>query len=181
MAAATRLIPDLQRLVHAASDISSDGKDAEPTDVRATNTVDNKSANKPGIGSAHGLRKVAIVDDDRDIITIYEFVIKGLGFELEFVAYDGTEIVEAIVKQQVHPDIIIMDHRLQRMNGLEAAMKIRAIDASIQIILATADDSVIEKARQMGLITIQKPFSMSKLKELLRGLDPSAHPPILLK
>ena len=44
--------------------------------------------------SSHAVRKVAIVDDDRDIITIYEFVIKGLGLELEFVAYDGNEIVE---------------------------------------------------------------------------------------
>jgi CheY-like chemotaxis protein len=170
MAAQRRLRLSLQHLVRAAaSDISSARKVSEPTggarEDLGDGPVGQSEARPP-----RAVKKVAIVDDDKDIITIYEFVIKGLGLELEFVAYDGIEIVDAIVKQQVHPDIIIMDHRMHRMNGLEAAMKIRAIDKSIRIILATADDSVIEKAREMGVQTIPKPFSMSKLRELLQGL-----------
>jgi CheY-like chemotaxis protein len=160
----------LLRLVRAANGISSAGKGLEPSDG-AQDKLGDKPVRQPETKPARVVKKVAIVDDDKDIITIYEFVIKGLGLELEFVAYDGSEMLDAIVRQQVHPDIIIMDHRMHRMNGLEAAMKIRAIDKSIRIILATADDSVIDKATEMGIQTIQKPFSMSKLRELLRAPD----------
>lgn len=169
MVAASRLKASLLQPVHSASYISSAGKGKGSTGA-AIDELADESVHQPETKSLRAVKKVAIVDDEKDMITIYEFVIKSLGLEMEFVAYDGNEIVEAIVKQQARPDIIIMDHRLQRMHGLEAATRILEIDKSIRIILATADDSVIEKARSLGLQTIQKPFSIPELKELLLEL-----------
>src|SRR5438093_106117 len=91
-------------------------------------------------------RKVALVDDDKDILFVQQRAIQALGYTIEFVGYDGSEIVESIEQGKSRPDLIIMDYRMGRMNGLEAASRIRRIAPSIEIILASADEEAILKA-----------------------------------
>lgn len=112
--------------------------------------------------------RVAIVEDEQTIIPIYEYVIKSLGYKEELIAYDGTDVVNAILKEEAHPDLVIMDFRLPRMNGLEAAVKIRQANKRIRIILVTADSSALEKARGLGFQSVQKPFSLDELREALQ-------------
>ena len=119
--------------------------------------------------SLYTYKKVAIVEDEEGLIPIYEHVINSMGYKEEFVGSDGIEIIEAILNGHVHPDIVLMDYRMHRMNGIDAAAKIRQLDKSIRIIIATADDSVLNEAKEMGLEIIQKPFSISRLKEVLRS------------
>ncbi len=117
--------------------------------------------------SAQALTRIAIVEDERDLVGVYRYALRDLGYTEEFVGYDGSEIVEALMQEQVHPDIILMDYRMPRMSGLDAAMRIREVNRSVRIIIATADDSIIGKAHASGLETIQKPFSLAELRAIL--------------
>lgn len=102
---------------------------------------------------------------------VYGRVVTSLGYENVFTGENGEDIVSAVTREKkLRPDIIIMDYRMPKMNGLEAAKKILEADKSVMIVLATADDSVIETARAIGVTPLLKPFTIGKLVRLLQGL-----------
>ena len=78
---------------------------------------------------------------------------------MEFVAHDGDEVVKAVSEGRIHPEVILMDYRMPRMNGIQAAEKVLRVAPETQIILATADDLVRGDATSAGLLFLLKPFS----------------------
>jgi CheY-like chemotaxis protein len=79
--------------------------------------------------------------DEDDLVTIYEHVVKSLGFKEEFVAPNGVDMVVAIASCGAHPDRVIMDCRMPRMDGRDAAARISDMDSSVRVVLVTAEDS----------------------------------------
>ena len=71
--------------------------------------------------TANGLR-ILVVDDNRDAAGMLAMVLQFGGHETHM-AHDGVEAVEATTKLQ--PDVILLDIGLPRLNGYEAARKIR--------------------------------------------------------
>jgi CheY-like chemotaxis protein len=71
--------------------------------------------------TAKGLR-VLIVDDNRDAAGMLAMLLQFSGHETH-TAHDGVEAVEAATTLQ--PDVILLDIGLPRLNGYEAARKIR--------------------------------------------------------
>jgi len=113
-------------------------------------------------------RSIVVVDDERELRSLFSMVVRNLGYRLELAASDGDEVVEAVLKDKVHPDLILMDYRMPVMNGLEAAEKIRRMKPWIKIIMITADDSVKLNADTSGLLFIEKPFSISILRKMIQ-------------
>ena len=75
--------------------------------------------------------------------------------------------------------MILMDYRLPKMNGLEAAKAILRKRPAIKIIISTADDSIREEAVSAGMTFLQKPFSLDELASAIAeslGGDASANP-----
>jgi DNA-binding NtrC family response regulator len=87
------------------------------------------------------------------------------------VAHDGEEIVTAIVNHGLSLDIIIMDYRLPRMDGLEVGKRISKNRPGIKIVLATSDDSVKSAALSEGFEFLQKPFSLRMLARTISSED----------
>lgn len=112
-------------------------------------------------------KKIAIVDDQEDLSSLLSKLVKRLGYQVEFVANDGKEIVEAVLEDAVRPDLILMDYRMPMMNGFQAARKIREAKPSIKIIITTADDSVRGDANAAGLLIMLKPFTISALSKTM--------------
>jgi CheY-like chemotaxis protein len=109
-------------------------------------------------GGGEVAKKIAIVDNDEELRLLFAQVVSRLGYQVEFVARDGDELVDAVSKGSIHPDVILMDYRMARMNGLEAAAKVLRIAPKTQIILDTADDLVRRDATSAGLFFLLKPF-----------------------
>ena len=65
---------------------------------------------------------------------------------------------------------MLIDCRMEMMNGLEAAKKIRPADPLIRIVLVSADGSTKRDASATGFVFLQKPFSSAELKDLLDGV-----------
>lgn len=66
--------------------------------------------------------RVLVVDDNRDAAQMLAMVLKLSGHDTH-VAYDGVEAIDAAAK--LHPDVILLDIGLPRLNGYEAARRIR--------------------------------------------------------
>ena len=67
--------------------------------------------------------KILVVEDDRDIVTLLTFNLRGEGYEtLE--AHDGREGL--VVAKRSQPDLIILDIMLPEMDGFEVWQIIRA-------------------------------------------------------
>ena len=71
--------------------------------------------------TAKGLR-ILIVDDNRDAAGMLAMLLQFSGHETHM-AHDGVEAVEATARHQ--PDVVLLDIGLPRLNGYEAARKIR--------------------------------------------------------
>jgi CheY-like chemotaxis protein len=94
--------------------------------------------------------KVLVADDERVIADTLAMILNQSGFEARSV-YSGEKALELAVTFQ--PDMLISDVIMADLNGIDAAIRIRAILPTIKILLfsgqaATAD--LLEKARKDG-------------------------------
>jgi two-component system chemotaxis response regulator CheY len=125
------------------------------------------SADSPATAEA---RKVVIVDDEEDLVTLFTKMIRKWGYALEMVTSDGSELVAAIAEGRVRPDVVLMDYRLKSMNGIDAARKVVTLDPSIKIIIFSADDSPRGEALRSGFTFLPKPCSLAELKRTIGPL-----------
>lgn len=66
------------------------------------------------------LKKVLLVEDSPDDQYIGETVLRRTLSDVEIVcAFDGMEALEILAKEDFHPDVILLDINMPRMNGLE--------------------------------------------------------------
>jgi two-component system alkaline phosphatase synthesis response regulator PhoP len=69
-------------------------------------------------------QKILIVDDEPDILELVEYNLKKEGYQV-FTANNGQEGI-ALAKR-VHPDLIVLDIMMPKMDGIEACRLMRAI------------------------------------------------------
>ncbi|MEE1079377.1 MAG: response regulator transcription factor [Agathobacter sp.] len=96
--------------------------------------------------------RVVIVDDDQLVAISLKTILES-DSEIEVVGC-GNDGEEAITLYQEHkPEVLLMDIRMQRMSGLDAAEKIMEEDPEAKILLLTtfSDDEYIVKALAIGV------------------------------
>jgi DNA-binding NarL/FixJ family response regulator len=98
-----------------------------------------------------GVTRVVLVDDQELVRTGFRLVLGGQP-DLEVVgeAGDGAEAIEVVA--QTRPDVVVMDVRMPRMDGVEATRRIRSsADAPRVLILTTFDvDEYVYEAIRAG-------------------------------
>ncbi len=112
--------------------------------------------------------KIAIVDDQPELLTTFSRALQALGYPEPSIFPNGTSIVRALMTNQEHFDVILMDYRMPEMNGIEAAKLIKRYRKDAKIVIMTGYDFVKEKAAEIGVPFLQKPF---KLEQLVQCLD----------
>jgi DNA-binding NarL/FixJ family response regulator len=85
--------------------------------------------------------RVFIVDDNPSVRTGIRTLLENSGFEICGEASDGLDAVERA--PEINPDLIILDVSMPRMNGLDAARKLRDIHPSVPILLNPSHAAVI--------------------------------------
>ncbi|MGB0054242.1 MAG: response regulator [Terracidiphilus sp.] len=115
--------------------------------------------------------KVLVADDERVIADTLAMILNQSGFEARAV-YSGEKALELAPTYQ--PDMLISDVIMADLNGIDAAIRIRALLPSIKVLLfsgqaATAD--LLEKARKDGheFDILAKPVHPQDLLNRLRG------------
>jgi DNA-binding NarL/FixJ family response regulator len=85
--------------------------------------------------------RVFIVDDNPSVRNGIRTLLETSGFEVCGEACDGLDAVERA--PEVNPDLIILDVAMPRMNGLDAARKLRDIHPHVPISLNTLHAAII--------------------------------------
>jgi len=116
--------------------------------------------------------KVLIVDDDLGIRMLLSKYLQREGFET-LLAEDGLEGVELAKKN--HPDLIMLDVVMPRMDGLTAARLIKFYKplSKVPIVFLTAKDAnkEIELAQETRAeVYITKPFDVRQVIEVVEEL-----------
>ncbi|MHB8701278.1 MAG: response regulator [Nitrososphaerales archaeon] len=108
-----------------------------------------------------------IVDDEKRIVSLYSSILSSAGHQIKQVANDGLEALEALKKDE-DVDIIIMDQKMPRMDGLEASDKIKEIKPGVKIIMISAYE-IPRTNRGMFNLILEKPVSKNQLLEAIRN------------
>ncbi len=83
--------------------------------------------------------RVVLVDDQELVRTGFRLVLSGQpDMEVVGEAGDGAEAIEII--PQARPDVVVMDVRMPRMDGVEATRRIRAGDDAPRVLILTTFD-----------------------------------------
>src|SRR5579863_3277426 len=112
---------------------------------------------------------IALVDDDRNILTSVAMALEAEGFTVR--SYnDGAEALKGLSTQPA--DLAILDIKMPRMDGMELLGHLRKDSAMPVIFLTSKDDEVDEVlGLRMGADDyITKPFSQRLLVERIRAL-----------
>ncbi len=112
-------------------------------------------------------QSIALVDDDRNILTSVSMALAAEGFEVRTYA-DGAEALEGLRENPA--DIAVLDIKMPRMDGIELLRRLRE-RGSIPVIFLTSKDDEIDEVLGLRLGAddyITKPFSLRLLIERIR-------------
>lgn len=94
--------------------------------------------------------RVVLADDHPSIRGAIRLKLESDGIEVVGEAGDGREAVDLV--GSLHPEVVLLDCNMPRMNGLEAARAILEKDSQAKIILLTSDDEpgTMSEAARIG-------------------------------
>ena len=114
-------------------------------------------------------RRILLVDDNRDSADSLAMLLKVMGHEVR-IAHDGLEAVEGAATFQPH--VILLDIGLPRLNGYEAARRIREQqrhkDLTLVALTGFGQDEDRRRAEEAGFDAhMVKPVDFAALAKLL--------------
>ena len=115
------------------------------------------------------MSKIALVDDDRNILTSVSMTLETEDFDVETYT-DGQSALDAFSRSM--PDLEILDIKMPRMGGMDLLQRLRQKSSLPVIFLTSKDDEVDEiLGLRMGADDyVTKPFSQRLLLERIRSL-----------
>ena len=115
------------------------------------------------------MSRIALVDDDRNILTSVSMTLEAEGFEVE-TYNDGQAALDAFSKRM--PDMAVFDIKMPRMDGMDLLQRVRQKTTMPVIFLTSKDDEIDEVlGLRMGADDyVKKPFSQRLLVERIRAL-----------
>ena len=112
---------------------------------------------------------IALVDDDRNILTSVSIALESEGYKVETYT-DGTSALEGLNARR--PDLAIFDIKMPRMDGMELLRRLRQT-SDVPVIFLTSKDEEIDElfGLKMGADDfIKKPFSQRLLVERVKAV-----------
>jgi len=114
---------------------------------------------------------IAVVDDDVDMRTALDRLLRVLGHEARLFAS-----AEEFASDSRHVDCLVLDIRLPGLNGLELREQLRATGSHLPVVFITGDgDRFRGEVLPADAPTLHKPFNESMLvaaiSDAMRGLS----------
>jgi CheY-like chemotaxis protein len=122
---------------------------------------------------------VLIVEDNSGVRTLLRRALLGTASRV-WECSDGADALQSYT--DFHPDVVLMDIRMPRMDGLLATRQIRQSDPLAKVVMVTDydDEDLRRAASAAGACGYTLKQDLSELVELLRSLEPGEGGPSTL-
>jgi two-component system, response regulator, stage 0 sporulation protein F len=135
--------------------------------------------------------RVLVAEDDQELRSLVVYTLVNDGYEV-YEADSGDAVVRLLqsASSETPPghglDLVILDHKMPRVSGLEIAQQLRSANWPTPLILITAFPAraLLDEARSLSMRVLAKPFSLSALSTMAlsvllserarRRIDPNA-------
>jgi CheY-like chemotaxis protein len=131
--------------------------------------------------------KVLLAEDHKDTATLYNMALKERGHQVT-ITNNGQDCLEVYHKElqnvtlntdaskHVQPfDAVVLDYKMPKINGIEVAKEILAVNSHQRIIFASAyvKETLIDSIQQLNQIVelLQKPFSRDMLIDTIEDKE----------
>lgn len=119
------------------------------------------------------MRKLLIVDDDKDLADLIKLFFEDNGFVVS-VAYDSRSALSRL--QEEGADLVLMDIMLPGMNGGQIAKTIRDLPGLSDVPIIFLTGLVSDREEENGLVVdgtrfevVAKPFDIQNLLQMIRS------------
>ena len=114
-----------------------------------------------------------IIDDDRDIVTLFRHVADLAGYRTE-IALHGTVAVERLSDRESVPDIILLDLGLPGVSGSEVLHLIRSSEhlRNVPVVVVTGYLNAARSMEDQPELVLLKPVNIEQLTNLLHRFRP---------
>jgi two-component system response regulator ChvI len=120
---------------------------------------------------------IALVDDDRNILTSVSMALQAEGFVVRIYS-DGEAALKAFAENA--PDLVVLDIKMPKIDGMEVLRRLRE-KSRVPVIFLTSKDDELDEALGLAMGAddyIAKPFSLrlltARIRAILRRTDASS-------
>ena len=108
-------------------------------------------------------KKVMVVDDETDVISVLEIVLEENGFEVD--TFEDPIVALKSYRAGLY-DLLILDIKMPEMDGFELYDQIKKIDDNAKVCFLTASEMYYKNSRKLDKdFLIQKPIANEDLVE----------------
>lgn len=112
------------------------------------------------------MKKVLIVDDEKDICDFFDYIAKELGFDT-VIAYDGEDALD-LLKNDSNITHIISDIRMPKMNGIDFYNEVLKLHQKLEkFIFISGNDEYKQNIKQTNAVFLKKPISYEEIESAL--------------
>lgn len=114
-------------------------------------------------------KTILIVEDDTELLDLYVEILQVNMYNVQ-TAINGEEAVSKY--RQIHPDLVVMDGDMPKLDGYEAFSQIIEMDKNAKVVIVTGYsefESKNKRAIEQGLVSvISKPIGVDILLDLAK-------------
>ena len=126
------------------------------------------------------MAKILVIDDQPNVRMLLALLLRQQGYDV-VLAENGWEGLQ--LYRQEHPDVILLDLNMPKLNGLAVLKQIRSVDSTQPVIVLTGDTNP-EREQEVRALGVSEfiikgsslQFLEDTLKRLLKAPSPSSQP-----
>ena len=104
-------------------------------------------------------KKVMVVDDEADVISVLEIVLEENGFEVD--TFEDPIVALKSYRAGVY-DLLILDIKMPEMDGFELCDRIKKIDDNAKVCFLTASEMYYKNSRKEKYCSLDKNLFIQK-------------------
>jgi two-component system, NarL family, invasion response regulator UvrY len=111
----------------------------------------------------------AIVEDEQDLVWIYQRIFSRIGVPVSFVAIDGVNALAMFKESSPKPHVVLMDNRLPGMSGVDVTREMIKAEPDTLVIFLSGDTGVRDEAINAGaFLFLEKPAG---LRDIITAIE----------
>lgn len=135
-------------------------------DSKKVNEIKKSSLNPV---SVRGKGRILFVDDEKAIVDLGKLVLENRGYFVR----SFTDVNEVLCEFKNNPDfydLAILDLVMPKISGLQLTEELRHIRPELKVIIITGNTNsfLLEKAKELQIKIIQKPFSIEEMHTMIQ-------------